>query len=184
MDYLDSTGLIQFGSRVNYKRYFKTASEEETVALVDQIRPTLRKYGHRFDTVDERKEDLGEGVAQLYKFYPIDSTATKPNLDMAYNVNIKNSQLLTALVIPELDIETGSTIDGHIKMPHHDFLLNVNSPGIKYNDSKIVGIKGKLTGEDYLGSLSLNVGHVEHNNIRADSIIASLQTFNQRRKCD
>ncbi len=68
-DYLDSTGLIQFGSRVNYKRYFKTATTEESDAVWDVLRPELRKFGHGLDDVEERKEDLGEGLANLYKFF-------------------------------------------------------------------------------------------------------------------
>jgi putative ABC transport system permease protein len=34
MEYLDSTGLVQYGSRVDYKRYFKTTSQEETATGV------------------------------------------------------------------------------------------------------------------------------------------------------
>ena len=68
-DYLDSTGLIQFGSRVDYKRYFKTSSAEETEELWSTLRPPLRQYGHGLDDVEERKEDLGEGLANLYKFF-------------------------------------------------------------------------------------------------------------------
>ncbi len=69
LDYLESTGLVQFGSRVNYKRYFKTPSDEEALTLADSLEPKLRKYGYRLETVDGRKENLGEGLANLYKFF-------------------------------------------------------------------------------------------------------------------
>lgn len=69
MDYLDSTGLVQFGSRVNYKRYFKFNSDEELEEAIAVLKPAIRKYGHSFDTVDERKEELGEGVENLYRFF-------------------------------------------------------------------------------------------------------------------
>ncbi|MTI22007.1 FtsX-like permease family protein [Fulvivirga sp. RKSG066] len=67
--YLDSTGLVQYGSRVNYRRYFKANSEEEANAMLDELKPTIRKYGHSFDDVEEQKEDLGEGFQNLYKFF-------------------------------------------------------------------------------------------------------------------
>ncbi|MEQ8574822.1 MAG: FtsX-like permease family protein, partial [Fulvivirga sp.] len=69
MKYLDSTGLIQYGSRVDYKRYFKTASQEETDQFVEMLKPIARKYGHSVETVERRKENLGEGFQNLYKFF-------------------------------------------------------------------------------------------------------------------
>ncbi len=67
--YLDSTGLVQYGSRINYRQYFKTATEEDANALLDELKPTIRKYGHSYDDVEEQKEDLGEGFQNLYKFF-------------------------------------------------------------------------------------------------------------------
>ncbi len=69
MKYLDSTGLVQYGSRVDYKKYFKTASQEETDQLVEKLKPIARKYGHSVETVERRKENLGEGFQNLYKFF-------------------------------------------------------------------------------------------------------------------
>jgi putative ABC transport system permease protein len=71
MSALDSTGLVQYGSRVNYKRYFKTASDEETEALIKELNPSLRKFGHSYDTVQERKEGLGEGFLSVYRFFSL-----------------------------------------------------------------------------------------------------------------
>lgn len=68
---LDSTGLVQFGSRVNYKRFFKTKSDEEVTPLVDKLKPTLKKYGHSFDTVQEQKEELGEAFLSIYRFFSL-----------------------------------------------------------------------------------------------------------------
>lgn len=69
MDYLDSTGLLQYGSRVNYKNYFKAASIEEVEQVTSILEPELKKFGHRYETVDRRKERLGEGFSNLYKFF-------------------------------------------------------------------------------------------------------------------
>lgn len=69
MKYLDSTGLVQYGSRVDYKRYFKTASQEQTDQLVEELKPIAKKYGHWVETVERRKENLGEGFQNLYRFF-------------------------------------------------------------------------------------------------------------------
>ncbi|ELR73205.1 efflux ABC transporter, permease protein [Fulvivirga imtechensis AK7] len=69
LDYLDSTNLVQYGSRVNYKRYFKFETEEQTEAAIEILKPIIRKYGHSYETVDGRKENLGEGFRNLYRFF-------------------------------------------------------------------------------------------------------------------
>ncbi|MBX2963500.1 MAG: ABC transporter permease [Cyclobacteriaceae bacterium] len=71
MEQLDSTGLVQYGSRVNYRNYFKTNSEAETESLVATLKPEIRKYGHGYDTVQERKEELGEAFQSVYRFFSL-----------------------------------------------------------------------------------------------------------------
>lgn len=68
---LDSTGLVQYGSRVNYKRFFKTATDAEAGALVENFKPLLRKYGHSYETVEGRKEGLGNGFGAIYRFFSL-----------------------------------------------------------------------------------------------------------------
>lgn len=68
---LDSTGLVQYGSRVNHKRYFKAQSEEEVTATMEELRPVVKKYGHSFDTVQEQKDDLGEAFQSIYRFFSL-----------------------------------------------------------------------------------------------------------------
>ncbi|HZY78787.1 MAG TPA: FtsX-like permease family protein, partial [Cyclobacteriaceae bacterium] len=68
---LDSTGLIQYGSRVTYKRFFKTPSDEVTDAQSKTLRPMLRKYGHWLETVETRKEDLGRDFQTVYRFFSL-----------------------------------------------------------------------------------------------------------------
>jgi putative ABC transport system permease protein len=70
-DKLDSTRLVQFGSRVNYKQYFKIESEKETKETVDKIRPFLRKQGYSLETVEGRKEGLGRGFQSIYRFFSL-----------------------------------------------------------------------------------------------------------------
>ncbi|MEX1238064.1 MAG: ABC transporter permease, partial [Cyclobacteriaceae bacterium] len=56
---LDSTRLIQFGSRVNYNHYYKIGSEERVEEIVDEFKGLVRSQGYSYDTVQERKEGLG-----------------------------------------------------------------------------------------------------------------------------
>lgn len=67
--FLDSTGLVQYGSRVNYRRYFKTIDTGQADEYLGSLEPTIRKYGHSFDDVEEEKEELGESFQNLYKFF-------------------------------------------------------------------------------------------------------------------
>jgi putative ABC transport system permease protein len=71
MDELDSTRLVQFGSRVNYRRYFKTESKNQADELIKRIGPEVRKYGHGYDDVQERKEELGEAFQNIYRFFSL-----------------------------------------------------------------------------------------------------------------
>lgn len=71
MSQLDSTGLVQFGSRINYRKYLKTESDAATEALEKAIRPEVRKRGHGYDTVQERKEELGEAFQSVYRFFSL-----------------------------------------------------------------------------------------------------------------
>lgn len=71
MQELDSTGLIQYGSRVSYKRFYKTSTDEEADLIGEKWRPTLRKHGNWYDTVEERKEELGNGFQSVYRFFTL-----------------------------------------------------------------------------------------------------------------
>ncbi|MEZ4971991.1 MAG: FtsX-like permease family protein [Cyclobacteriaceae bacterium] len=71
MHELDSTGLIQFGSRISYKRFYKTETDAAAEEIGEKWRPTLRRYGHWYDTVQERKEELGNGFQSVYRFFTL-----------------------------------------------------------------------------------------------------------------
>ncbi len=71
MNELDSTGLVDFGTRANYKRYFKLESEQAAEETGSALRPLLRKYGYSSDTVGERREELGEGFLSVYRFFSL-----------------------------------------------------------------------------------------------------------------
>jgi putative ABC transport system permease protein len=71
MSDLEATGLIQFGSRVDYRRYFKTETKEQADALVKWLGPEVRKYGHGYDDVEERKKELGDAFQSVYQFFSL-----------------------------------------------------------------------------------------------------------------
>ncbi|NID08624.1 ABC transporter permease [Fibrivirga algicola] len=66
--YLNQTGLLQKGSRVNYKYYYKFAKNTDVPALVKRLEPTLDKAGLNSDTVDNRKRQTGRAFADLTRF--------------------------------------------------------------------------------------------------------------------
>lgn len=69
MEYLTGTGLIQYGSRYNYRQYFKTETTKQAEDLESELMPLIKKYGYRHDTVEEEKENLGEAFNNLYRFF-------------------------------------------------------------------------------------------------------------------
>lgn len=68
---LDSTGLVQFGSRVAYSIYVKNESERETRQLVDRLNPIIGTYGYSYETVAARREGLGQGLEAVYRFFSL-----------------------------------------------------------------------------------------------------------------
>ncbi|NOT73802.1 MAG: FtsX-like permease family protein [Cyclobacteriaceae bacterium] len=68
---LDSTGLVQFGSRVSYRLFVKTSSNKETEETIEAIRPIVKKSGYSFETVERRKEGLGRSFRSVYQFFSL-----------------------------------------------------------------------------------------------------------------
>lgn len=66
---LDSTGLVQYGSRVGYSIYIKTKSETQTKALIEKMKPLSKKWGFGYETVEARREGLGQGFKSVYQFF-------------------------------------------------------------------------------------------------------------------
>lgn len=68
---LDSTGLVQYGSRINYNLYLKTKSDKETNEVIDRIKPLSKKLGFGFETVEARREGLGQGIKSVNQFFSL-----------------------------------------------------------------------------------------------------------------
>ncbi len=66
---LEATGLLQKGSRINYKRYFKFSEDTDVEALLKNvIEPRLKQEEVRYDTVQERKREIGDTYENLTGF--------------------------------------------------------------------------------------------------------------------
>lgn len=66
-DYLDATGLIQEGSRINYAHYFQFGSEEDTVGW-KKIADFTETKGFDVETIEEEKRETGEDFENLSNF--------------------------------------------------------------------------------------------------------------------
>ncbi|WP_020532665.1 ABC transporter permease [Flexithrix dorotheae] len=66
--YLEETGLIKKGSRINYTYYYKFESEERTEEVVEKGKKFLKTESLRYETVEGRKENVGEAFSDLTQF--------------------------------------------------------------------------------------------------------------------
>jgi putative ABC transport system permease protein len=69
MSELAGTGLIQFGSRTSYRRYFKISEDVDIEALEEELVPALKKFDYGHNTVEDQKEDMGRAFENLYRFF-------------------------------------------------------------------------------------------------------------------
>lgn len=69
MQHLEATGLLQKGSRINYKMYFKFDERADVASLMENtIVPRLEAEEIRYDTVEERKREIGDTYENLTGF--------------------------------------------------------------------------------------------------------------------
>lgn len=68
LQYLTQTGLLQKGSRINYKYYFKYDRPVDMEALVKKIEPRLEKENLNYDTVESQKQDTNRSFNDLSAF--------------------------------------------------------------------------------------------------------------------
>lgn len=66
--FMPRTGLIQVGSQVSYRIYFKLPKGTDVESLVDEERPVFEQEHLRPDTVERRKRSLGRAMSNLYRF--------------------------------------------------------------------------------------------------------------------
>ncbi|WP_075350562.1 ABC transporter permease [Algoriphagus marinus] len=66
--YLEETGLVQYGSRVNYNRYFLFAENTDVEALIKPFEDAWEVERIDADTVEDRKRSTGRSFANLSNF--------------------------------------------------------------------------------------------------------------------
>ncbi|MEX0769551.1 MAG: FtsX-like permease family protein [Balneolaceae bacterium] len=65
---IESTSLVERGSRIEYKTWFRFNPERDMDELVSDLRPVAREHQARFTTVESRKERFSSIVDNLSKF--------------------------------------------------------------------------------------------------------------------
>ena len=65
---MPATGLLQLGSRMNYKIYVKYPDDFDAKKFDNFLKPWLETTELRFDDVNERKEELGDAYSDLTGF--------------------------------------------------------------------------------------------------------------------
>ncbi len=68
LQYLEQTGLMQKGSRINYSYYYKYDHGVNVTKLVKGMEAKLEKANLNYDTIDTRKENTGRSFEDLTKF--------------------------------------------------------------------------------------------------------------------
>ncbi|PZX50195.1 ABC transporter permease [Algoriphagus chordae] len=68
MDYLEETGLVQYGSRVNYSRYFQFAEGTDVDELIKPYDEQWEEDRVDADTVEDRKRSTGRSFANMSNF--------------------------------------------------------------------------------------------------------------------
>lgn len=68
MQYLDQTGLVQKGSRINYQRYYKFDDGRDVEKMMKGLETKMRALSLRYDTVEEKKNDTSRAFANLSEF--------------------------------------------------------------------------------------------------------------------
>jgi putative ABC transport system permease protein len=68
MSFLEGSSLLQRGSLVRYRVYFKFDSEQDVDALVQRLSPQLQRQGLRADTVSRRMESISTAMENLSRY--------------------------------------------------------------------------------------------------------------------
>lgn len=66
---VEGTGLLQRGSVARHKRFIEFPPGTDVPALVEKMRPQLRKFRLWTETVERRQEDLGRTMERMEKFF-------------------------------------------------------------------------------------------------------------------
>jgi putative ABC transport system permease protein len=65
---VNETGLVQFGSRINYRFYFKFPEGTNIEKKITPFKSRLDKAGINYETIANRKQNIGKAFENLTKF--------------------------------------------------------------------------------------------------------------------
>lgn len=68
MNWLDSSGLLQKGSRINYKVFYKFNRQPSASLLENRLSPVVEEEGYELETIESQKEDTGRSFQDLTEF--------------------------------------------------------------------------------------------------------------------
>ena len=68
LDSLEKTNLIQAGSRVYYRKYIRATGQQSEKNILTALRPAIRTYNLSWETAAFRKENLGKGFENIFRF--------------------------------------------------------------------------------------------------------------------
>ncbi|UEG51579.1 ABC transporter permease [Mucilaginibacter daejeonensis] len=68
MQYLNATGLVDRGSRINYSYYYKFDHRTDVDKLAEKLDDRLDKAGMHYETIETRKQNTGRAFSDLNKF--------------------------------------------------------------------------------------------------------------------
>ncbi len=68
MQYLNQTGLLQKGSRINYRYYFQFPEATNVEKLIKPLEAQFEKEGINYETVASKKVNTGEAFGNLTRF--------------------------------------------------------------------------------------------------------------------
>jgi putative ABC transport system permease protein len=68
MQYLEKTGLVEKGSRINYNYYYKFDKKTDVDKLADSLDAQLDKNNLHYETVETRKQNTGRAFSDLNRF--------------------------------------------------------------------------------------------------------------------
>ena len=66
--YLEETGLMKKGSRINYVHYFQFGTEQDTLGRWGKLAETTESQGYDVETVEEERGETGESFRNLTNF--------------------------------------------------------------------------------------------------------------------
>ena len=98
LDYMDKTKLIQPGSIVTYRRYIKTDSDPDKIEEIVDARFDNETF---VQTAEERKEDLGRSLNNLYRFLNLSGfiALLLGSIGVASSIHVYLKQKLSSIAV-------------------------------------------------------------------------------------